>query len=191
MKLIEKTLSSKIQFKGRIVTLKHDEIELPDGRHSLREVVEHPGGVCVACLNENGEYLLVEQYRYAFKSEILEFPAGKLEPGEDPLEAAQRELIEETGYQADVILPLGALYPSVGYLTEVIYLYLATHAHFVGQRLDDQEFLNVKTYTLTQLHQLIENDVIRDAKTIALVYKIEQRAKPWYELHTKRTIVLF
>lgn len=175
MKLTEKTLNSKIQFKGRIVTLVHDEIELPDGRHSLRELVTHPGGVCIACLNENGEFILVEQYRYAFKKEIIEFPAGKLEPNEDPIEAAQRELIEETGYKADVIIPLGVLYPSVGYLTEVIHLYYAPQAHFVGQNLDDQEFLNVKTYTLDQLHQMIEEDVISDAKTIALVYKIERR----------------
>lgn len=175
MKLTEKTLNSKIQFKGRIVTLVHDEIELPDGRHSLREVVMHPGGVCIACLNENGEFIVVEQFRYAFKKELIELPAGKLEPGEDPLEAAQRELIEETGYKADVIIPLGVLYPSVGYLTEVIHLYYAPQAHFVGQHLDDQEFLNVKTYTLDQLHQMIEEDVINDAKTIALVYKIEQR----------------
>lgn len=177
MKLKEKTLTSTLKFEGRIIKVSHDTIELPDGRSGLREVVSHPGGVCVACLNEKGELLLVEQFRYAFKTEIIEFPAGKLEPGEDPLEAAKRELIEETGYEAEVILPLGKLYPSVGYLTEVIHLYYAPKAKFVGQKLDDQEFLNVKTYTLDQLHALVLNNEIQDAKTIAILYHLTHQTE--------------
>ena len=174
MKLTEKTLKSEIKFEGRIVKLIHDEIELPDGRISMREVVQHPGGVCVACEKDDGEFLIVQQFRYAFKEEILEFPAGKLEIGEDPLEAGMRELIEECGYQALEVVPLGKFYPSVGYLTEIIYLYYVPKAKFVGQCLDDQEFLNVLSYPLDQLNTLIQNDFINDGKTIALVHKVEK-----------------
>lgn len=174
MKLVEKKLSSELKFEGRIVKLVHDIIELPDGRQSMREVVKHPGGVCIACENELGELIIVQQFRYPFMEEILEFPAGKLEPGEDPLEAALRELSEEVGYQAEEIIPLGRFYPSVGYLTEIIYLYYVPKAHYVGQHLDDQEFLNVLSYPLDKLNTLIQNDIINDGKTIALVHKVEK-----------------
>lgn len=177
MDLKEKTLQSEIRYRGKIVTVKVDDIELPDGEKSKREVVMHPGGVCVAAKNEKGEFLVVEQYRYAFSQEVLEFPAGKLEPGEDPLEAGLRELREETGYQAKVIVPLGKLYPSVGYLTEIIYLYYAPETEFVGQALDPQEFLNVKTYTLDQLNTLVMEDVINDSKTITLLFKLQNLDK--------------
>lgn len=178
MKLKEKTLKSELKFTGRIIQVFHDHIELPDGRNSMREVVTHPGGVCVACRNEKGEFLLVEQFRYAFKTEILEFPAGKLEPGEDPLEAAKRELIEEVGYEADIIIPFGQVYPSVGYLSEIIHLYYAPQAHHVGQKLDDQEFLNVKTYSLEELNRMVTENIIKDAKTIALLFKLNQQELP-------------
>lgn len=173
MNLKEKRLSGTLKFEGRIVKIVHDQIELPDGRTSTREVVQHPGGVCIACKDENGEFLLVEQYRYVFQSELLEFPAGKLEPGEDPLDAAQRELIEEVGYQALEIQPLGQLYPSVGYLSEIIHLYYVPKAKHIGQKLDDQEFLNVKRYSLSELSTLVLNNELKDAKTIALIHRLE------------------
>lgn len=177
MELKEKTLSSELKFTGRIIRVIHDKIELPDGNRSMRELVEHPGGVCVAAVNENGELLIVEQFRYAFKSELLEFPAGKLEPGEDPLEAAKRELIEETGYEADVMLSLGEVWPSVGYLTERIYLYYAPNTHFVGQKLDPQEFLNLKTYTYDQLMTMAHRNLINDGKTLALLLRMKPHLK--------------
>ena len=177
MELKEKTLSTAIKFTGRIIRVIHDHIELPNGILSMRELVDHPGGVCVAAVNENGELLLVEQYRYAFKTELIEFPAGKLEPGEDPLEAAKRELIEETGYAADVMLSLGEVWPSVGYLTERIYLYYAPDTHFVGQKLDDQEFLNVKTYSYEQLMLMAQHHLINDGKTLALLLRMKAHLK--------------
>ena len=177
MELKEKTLSSELKFTGRIIRVVHDRIELPDGNLSMRELVEHPGGVCVAAVNEHGEFLIVEQFRYAFKTEILEFPAGKLEPGEDPLEAAKRELIEETGYEADAMLSLGEVWPSVGYLTERIHLYYAPITHFVGQKLDPQEFLNVKTYSYDQLVSMVNHNLINDGKTIALLMRMDALLK--------------
>jgi ADP-ribose pyrophosphatase len=173
MNLKEKRLSGSLKFEGRIVKVVHDSIELPDGRQSLREVVLHPGGVCVACKDEQGDFLLVEQYRYVFQSELLEFPAGKLEHAEDPLDAAKRELIEEVGYEALEIHALGQLYPSVGYLSEVIHLYYVPKAKYIGQKLDDQEFLNVKRYPLSELSQLVLKNELKDAKTIALIHRLE------------------
>ena len=174
MKLIEKTLSTQLKFNGRIINVRHDQIELPDGRLAMREVVEHPGGACIAAINEKGELLLVEQYRYPFSIVMLECPAGKLEPNEDPLEAAKRELIEETGYEALEIIPLGLVYPSVGYLSEIIYIYYAPHTTFVGQDLDPGEFLNVKTYTYPELLDMVHNGMINDSKTIAIILRLQK-----------------
>jgi ADP-ribose pyrophosphatase len=172
MKLKEKSLSRILKFQGRIVNVYHDDIELPNGRHSMREVVTHPGGVCVAARDETGRFLIVEQFRYAFKREILEFPAGKLEPNEDPLEAALRELEEETGYVAHKMIALGELYPSVGYLTEVIFLFFASETSFKKQKLDTHEFLNVHRYTLEELLDMSRSGQINDAKTIALLHRL-------------------
>ena len=174
MNLIEKKLSGNVKFKGKIIEVHHDDILLPNGEMSMREVVKHPGGVCIAAINENGEFLLVEQFRYTFDVVLLEFAAGKLELNENPIDAANRELIEETGYEALELSSMGLLYPSPGYLGEIIHLYYAPKTKFVGQKLDSHEFLNVKTYTLDQLIDLVMKDELRDAKTIALIMKISQ-----------------
>lgn len=173
MKLTEKTLSTEMKFRGRIINVRHDQIELPDGKRAMREIVEHPGGACIAAMNEKGELLLVEQYRYPFSMEMLEFPAGKLEPSEDPLEAAKRELIEETGYEALEIIPLGLVYPSVGYLSEIIYIYYAPKTRFIGQALDDGEFLNVRTYFYHELLDMANRGKINDAKTLTIILRLQ------------------
>lgn len=172
MKLKEKRLSSSLKFKGRIVNVVHDEVLLPDGQRSLREVITHPGGVCVAALDEDGNFILVEQYRYAFQQTMLEFPAGKLEPNEDPLSAAIRELEEETGYRAKDLIPLGLMYPSVGYLTEIIHLYFAPNPHYTKQKLDPHEFLNVKRFSYATLVELSQAGQLNDAKTLALLQRL-------------------
>lgn len=174
MNLNEKKITTQLKFKGKIIEVHHDDILLPNGDTSMREVVKHPGGVCIAAKNEKGEFLLVEQFRYAFSSVLLEFTAGKLEPNENPIDAANRELIEETGYEAIEMTSLGLLYPSPGYLGEIIHLYYAPKTKFVGQKLDFHEFLNVKTYPLDQLIDLVMKDELRDAKTIALIMKLSQ-----------------
>lgn len=172
MDLHETQLESALQFNGRIISVVHDRIRLPNGDLSMREVVRHPGGVCVAARDEHGRWLMVDQFRYAFQTVLTEFPAGKLEPGEDPIEAAQRELIEETGYSALELLPAGQLYPSPGYLNEIIHLYIAPHCTYVGQQLDYHEFLNVKTMTLDELNASVMNQTQTDAKTMALIFKL-------------------
>ena len=114
---------------------------------------------------------MVEQFRIAAKSKMLEIPAGKLEKGEDPLECGKRELIEETGYKAGKIQFLGDYYATPGYCEEVLHLYLATELEFVGQHLDPDEFLNVKTYTLDELFDMVMNNKIYDAKTAIAILK--------------------
>mgnify|MGYP002575528529 FL=1 len=123
MNLQEERLSGKHVFKGRIIDLEVDQIQLPDGHNSIREVINHPGGVAIAALNERDELLMVRQFRYPFRTVLLELPAGKLEPGEIPLEAAKREQKEETGTQAEEYLSLGKYFATPAYCTEQIYLW--------------------------------------------------------------------
>ena len=111
------------------------QVELENGRTSSREVVHHHGGAGIVALNEKGEVYLVRQYRYALDRELIEIPAGKLEAGEDPFEAAKRELGEEAGLQADTYVDLSPMIPTCGYCSEIIYLYAAKDLHPVGQHL--------------------------------------------------------
>jgi ADP-ribose pyrophosphatase len=172
MELKETKRSSKSLIQGKIVNMRHDQVVLPDGREALREIVEHPGGVCIAAMLEDGRFLMVEQYRYAHQRVFTEYPAGKREPGEDPLSCAMRELEEETGYRAKVMIPMGEFIPSPAYLEEVIYLFFAPELEFVGQHLDDGEFLNVKPIALETLIQATMDGDLMDGKTIALTLKL-------------------
>lgn len=177
MNLKETKRSSKSLIQGKIVNLRHDQVELPDGSEALREIVEHPGGVCIAARMEDGRFLMVEQFRYAHQRVFTEFPAGKREPGEDPLSCAMRELEEETGYKAKVMIPMGEFIPSPAYLEEVIYLFYAPELEFVGQHLDEGEFLNVKPVDLPALVQATMDGDLMDGKTVALTMKLNQYLK--------------
>ncbi|MBR2418161.1 MAG: NUDIX hydrolase, partial [Clostridia bacterium] len=119
MELFEKTLAVKEIFKGKVFSVHVDDIELPDGSKSFREIVEHSGGVCVAAITDEDEMFFVRQFRYPYKRVLLELPAGKLEKGEDPLDAGKRELQEECGVTADTIIPMGTVYPTVAYCSEI------------------------------------------------------------------------
>ncbi len=174
----EKTLEQRYVFRGKILSLRVDKAELENQTIATREVVEHPGGVCVLPLDENGNVTLVRQFRYPYMQELLELPAGKRSPGEDPLECGKRELTEETGFTATTYTSLGELYPSPGYLNEVIYLYLATGLTQVGQSLDEDEFLDVCTMPLAQAVDMVLDGSIKDAKTgIALLKAFVQNAR--------------
>ena len=129
MDMTEKTLSSERIYDGAIIHVRRDRVLLPNGRTSVREVVEHPGGVGILAVDGDGMVLLVRQYRYAFGRTLLEIPAGKREPGEEPLVTARRELREETGVTADSWTPLGQLIASPGCYDETLYLYLAQGLH--------------------------------------------------------------
>lgn len=174
MDYTEKTLRRVNTYKGIIVDVQTDMIELPNGNITMREVVRHPGGVCVAAVDEAGVVTLVRQYRYPFAAHLLELPAGKLEPGEDPLEAARRELSEETGLEADTWTELGALYTSPGFSTETLYLYLATGLHRGQAHPDSNELLDVVTMPLGELLRRIDAGEVRDAKTVAGALRAER-----------------
>lgn len=172
MNLSEKTISVKEIFDGRIIRVHVDDIQLPDGSKSKREVVEHSGGVCVAPLTDDGELLMVRQYRYPFSRELLEVPAGKLEKGEDPLDAGIRELEEECGVVADKVISLGEIYPTVAYCSEIIRMYAATGLHATQQHLDKGEFLGVEKIKFEDALSMVMSGEIRDAKTVAAILKV-------------------
>ncbi len=174
MNFEEKTLDTKVIYEGRIITVHVDDIELPDGGRAIREVVEHSGGVCVAALTEKYELLFVRQYRYPYKKELLELPAGKLEKGENPLEAGIRELEEECGVVAEKVFSLGTVYPTVAYCSEIIYLYGAVGLKSTKQNLDEGEFLSVEKISLDEAVEMVMNGEISDSKTVALVMKISK-----------------
>ena len=169
MELYEKTLTSKTLFEGKVVNLKVDTAELPDGREAYREVVEHPGGVCIAAVDEEGYIYLVEQWRYPFAEVVMELPAGKLERGEDPDLAAARELREETGFSCDALRKVGVSYSSPGFCSEVIHLYIADGLKKGQQDLDDGEFLNLSRMPLEDAVQMAVDGRIKDGKSRTLL----------------------
>ena len=174
MDYTEKTLSREEIYKGRVVELHNDRILLPDGRESTREVMEHPGGVTIIPVDEQGVVTCVRQYRYPMGRHLLEVPAGKLERGEDPLACAVRELSEETGLTAEKFIDLGRIYPSPGYSAEVLYLYLALGLHPGEMHPDEGEFLDVEQHTLEELTEQIMRGELCDAKTVAAVLKAKR-----------------
>lgn len=173
MELIEKTLSSEKIFDGRILHVRRDTVLLPNGHQSTREVVDHPGGVCVLALDDQERVLVVSQFRYPYGEVLRELPAGKLEYGEDPAQAAIRELREETGAVAGTFQPLGELYPSPGYCGEIIRMYLARDLSFGDTDPDEDEFLGLERVPFSQLVEQVLSGEIKDAKTIAAVLKVK------------------
>ena len=173
MELTEKTLERKDIFQGRVISLHVDKVSLPDGGTSYREIVEHPGGVGILALDENGCVPVVKQYRYAFSRVMLEIPAGKREKGEEPLLTAQRELKEEVGAVAGEWVDLGKLLPSPGCYGETLYLYLARHLQFGEVSPDEDEFLAVERIPFDELAQRCLRGEIEDAKTVAAVLKVK------------------
>lgn len=171
MDMTEKTLASREVYRGRIIRVREDTVLLPNGKEGRREVVEHPGGVGILALEADGTVLLVRQYRYAFGRTLLEIPAGKREPGEEPFVTARRELREETGAIAESWTPLGSLIASPGCYDEVLYLYLAQDLHYGATDPDEDEFLAVERMPLDQLARLCLEGEVTDAKTVCAVLK--------------------
>lgn len=174
MDYIESKISSEDIFKGRIVHLHVDKVQLIDGSRSTREVVEHDGGVTVIPVDDDGNVYCVRQFRYAFGKSIIETPAGKLEKGEDPLECAVRELSEETGFSAAEYIYLGEFYPSPGYCHEKLYAYLALGLEKGEAHLDEGEFLDIVKYPLDTLVDMVMNNELCDAKTIIAILKAKR-----------------
>ena len=170
--MTEKQLSSELIFDGRVVHLYYDKIELPDGKEATREYIKHVGAVCVLPITDEGEAVCVRQYRYPLGRTVLEIPAGKLDSkDEDPLEAAKRELREETGAVSKKMTYLGKFYSSPAILDECIYMYLVEELEFGETEPDEDEFLEIERVPLDVLAEMIASGKIEDGKTQAAVMK--------------------
>ena len=170
MKKEEKTIKENVIYNGKILRLNRDDVSLPNGGTSIREIVHHHGGVCILAFVD-GKVPMVKQFRYAFKKEMLELPAGKLEQGEDPYSAGIRELEEETGYKAESLTDLGYMYPSCGYTNEIIYLFKANNLTKTKMHLDIDENIEVCYFSMDEIIDMINHNEINDAKTICLIMK--------------------
>ena len=165
----EKKLSSEQIYNGRVIKVSKDEVLCPNGNKSLREIVHHRGGVGVL-FKLGDKFVFEKQYRYAFNEEMIEIPAGKLEEGEIPLPAAERELLEETGYRPLEMIFLGDMYPTVGYSNEVIHLYYCEKAKKEERHLDNDEMIDLFLLSMEEIEEMIASNQIKDSKTIAAVY---------------------
>jgi ADP-ribose pyrophosphatase len=164
---LEKTLESKRVYEGRIINLRLDSVSLENGNTAMREVVEHPGAVGIVALKENGDIVMVKQYRKAVEQVLLELPAGKLEQGENPLDCAARELTEETGYTAGDLRYLVSFYTSPGFSNEIMHMFLATNLKEGKNDPDDDEMVETVEISRDRAMDMILKGEIKDGKTIA------------------------
>ena len=162
----EKTLSSKLIYEGRAVRLRVDTVQMADGRETTREIVEHADCVAVVAVDANGDILLVSQFRKAVEKELLEIPAGGIDPGETPEDCVRREMREETGFLPQKLEKLGGFYSSPGFCTEYLYLYLATDLIHSPLQAEDSQSISLVRVPLEQLPELIASGDIVDAKSI-------------------------
>lgn len=177
MKYYEKKQREKSIFKGRVLHLHVDDVELSDGTRSTREIISHPGGVAILAFTKEHEVLLVKQFRYAIHESILEIPAGRMDQNETHFDCAIRELKEETGYISKEVSYLGQMFPTPGYSSEVIHLYLAKNCVYTGQTLEEGEFLDVIKMSYEDVLNRIQNNEIWDAKTIIALLKYDKLTK--------------
>lgn len=161
----EKTVKETYLYNGKILNLKKDEVELPNGERAVREMVEHSGGSAILC-ERDGKILLVKQFRYPYKEVIYEIPAGKLNTGEDPAETAIRELEEEGGIKAERVVKMFDVYPTPAYTNEIIRIYRAEGLKETQIHLDEDEFLSAVWVDKTEIKKMIDCGEIKDAKTL-------------------------
>ncbi len=173
--LIETTVSSEPVFQGRLLHVRRDEVRLPDGGVTTREYIVHPGAVLMVPVLSDGRLVVERQYRYPLQQVFVEFPAGKLDPGESPLATAIRELQEEAGYTARDWTYLGVIHPLLSYSTEAIHLYVAEGLEHVGAQLDDGEFLEVAVMSVPEMLAAVDRGAITDAKTVTALLLYARR----------------
>lgn len=175
MDLKEKRLDGEVLFEGRILRLERDRVELPNGQESWREVVRHPGAVAIVAL-KGEELLLVRQFRYAPGCELLEIPAGKLDPGEDPRACAERELREETGYRGS-LERLGTFYMTPGYTDEVIHFFWTSDLVYDPLSQDEDEFLEVERIPWSRALTMAAQGEFNDGKTALGILLVQEKLK--------------
>ncbi|HML22634.1 MAG TPA: NUDIX hydrolase [Aggregatilinea sp.] len=165
-RLSEQVTASKTVFNGRLIDLHVDTVKLPNGAEAQREIVQHPGAVAMIPLLDDGRVVMVRQFRLAANKITLEIPAGTLHGGEDPAEAAARELQEEIGFKPGKLVRLGGHYTAPGYTTEYIHLYLATELESSRLDLDEDEFLEIEMIPLDEALRRVDNGEFEDGKTM-------------------------
>lgn len=176
-KFEEKSISSERIYEGKIINLKVDEVRLPNGHTSKRELIEHPGAVAILAITPEKKIIMVEQYRKALERSIIEIPAGKLEKGESPETTAMRELEEETGYTAGSLELIQSFSTSPGFADEVVHLFFAEGLRKAepGAALDDDEFVELLEVTIEEAEKMMQDNRIYDAKTAFAVLWAKQR----------------
>jgi ADP-ribose pyrophosphatase len=167
-------VSGETVFDGVLLDVRRDLVRLPDGRHATREYIVHPGAVAIIPLLDSGELVMERQYRYPLGRELIELPAGKIDPGETTLATAQRELREETGYTAASWAYVATIHPLCGYTDERIELWLARGLRHEGRRLDEGEFLETFPLALADAVEWVRSGRITDAKTIVGIFWAEK-----------------
>ncbi len=169
MEFTEKKIDGEVIYDGKVLKLIKDKVLCPGDVVSYREIILHHGGAAILAINEDKKIFLVKQFRYAYNELLYEIPAGKLEKDEDPYDAAMRELEEETGNRADNLEYLGVIYPSCGYTSEKIHLYLATKFVKTHTNFDKDENIETYLFSLDEVKKMILNGEIKDAKTICAI----------------------
>lgn len=175
--LLETTIQQDTVFDGRVFSVEIRQVQLSDGQQSRREIVRHHGGACTVAIDDQGMVAMVRQFRSPFEEELLEIPAGKLEAGEDPAICAERELKEETGLTADHLEPLAVMYPSPGYCSEILHIFLATGLHQGEAQPDPGEFLRCEWHALPDLLAAIDRGGVRDGKTVTALLSLDRRLR--------------
>ncbi len=166
MHLVETRIASEDVFDGKLLHVKRDTVRLPDGKTATREYIAHPGAVMIIPRLPDGKLLMERQFRYPLARIFIEFPAGKIDPGEDPATTAARELLEETGYTAERWSHIGTLHPLITYSTERIEIYTADALTFIGAKLDAGEFVEILSATLEEALAWIDRGELTDVKTM-------------------------
>ena len=172
--LSERFVSGDLVFDGTLLKVRRDVVRLPDGGEAVREYIVHPGAAVIIALTDAGELVLERQFRYPLGREFYELPAGKIDPGEDPLETARRELAEETGHLASSWRRVAVIHPSIGYSTERIEIFLARGLTPCDSKLDDEEFLEVFTLPLATAIDWVRAGAITDTKSVAALFWAEK-----------------
>jgi len=172
--LSERRISSRLVYDGRLLKVRSDTVRLPDGASAEREYIAHPGAVAVLAVTGAGELVMERQFRYPLGRDMIEIPAGKIDPGEDPLATAKRELQEETGYTAAEWTHVATINIAIAYSDEHIEIYLAKGLKQEKARLDDEEFLEVFTLPLATAVDWVREGRITDAKTVSCLFWAEK-----------------